>query len=528
MVFTSYIFLLFLAVLVLLYYILPKKVQWPLLLIASYVFYAWAGPVFPAYLAAVTLITYGAARFIGKNIEESDAFIKSNKETLSKEEKKTYKAQRKKVRMRFQVTAVVLCLAILAAVKYLNFFVSNISFIFGNSGDDFFIKIAVPLGISFYTLQALSYLFDVSRGTVKAEKNIFRYALFVGFFPQVIQGPISRFADLSKTLYGPHRFNREQFFFGLQRVLWGFFKKLVIADRLMPVVSTVFSDVNAYGGGYMFFGILFYTFQLYADFTGGIDITIGIAQMLGIRVMENFNLPYFSTSLKEYWRRWHISMCNWFREYIFYPLSSSKGMQKFSKFTKKHFGKRLSRRLPVYISSFVVWFATGIWHGASWNFILWGLANWLILMLSEEFEGAYDRFHKKFAFSNKKPYHVFRVIRTFALICVLNMFDCLESAADIFRAFFSIFSSKNWGNVFSGGLLELGIDLSDYIVAAAGLLLLLFVSLYKNKNGDVRQALTKQKFPVKAVVWSVLFIVVLIFGTYGIGYESSQFIYNRF
>ena len=529
MLFTSYGFILFLAVLTLLYYVIPGKLQWMLLLLGSYVFYAICGLEYLPYLVAVTLIVYFGARILDKKLSEQSEYLKTNKASLSKEEKKEYKAAQKKKRMVFQVVAVILCLLILALVKYVNFFITNINSIFFTSGDGLsFLKIAMPLGISFYTLQALSYLFDVSRGTIPAEKNLFRVALFVSFFPQLVQGPISRFKDLSETLYSPHPFNKQAVAFGLQRIVWGFFKKLVIADRIMPAVQTIFSDINTYSGAYTLFGMLFYTIQLYADFTGGIDITIGVAEMLGIRVQENFNLPYFSTSLKEYWRRWHITMCNWFRDYIFYPLSSSKGMQKFSKFTRNHLGQKAGRRLPVYVSSFVVWFLTGIWHGASWNFIVWGLANWAILMISEEFEPLYEGFHKKCTFAQKLPYRIFQIVRTFALICVLNMFDVCKSIGETVTAFLSVFTSKNWDSVADGGLLDLGISVSDYIVIGIGVLILFGVSLYKNKNGDIRKAITKKAPAVKYALWAGFVIVILIFGTYGIGYDSSQFIYNQF
>ena len=530
MLFTSYGFLLFIVILAALYYILPAKIQWIVLLVGSYVFYAIAGLGYLPYLVAVTLIVYFAALLIDKKLTQQSDWLSEHKAELSKDEKKEYKAAQKKKRMVIQVIAVLLCVLLLGVVKYANFFISNINSIIASTGSEgqlTFLNIALPLGISFYTLQALSYLFDVSRGTIKAEKNVFKFALFVSFFPQLVQGPISRFKDLSETLYTPHPFDKQQVAFGVQRVMWGFFKKLVIADRIAPAVQTIFADVNSFTGGYVLLGMLYYTIQLYADFTGGIDITIGVAQILGVRVNENFNLPYFSTSLKEYWRRWHITMCNWFRDYIFYPLSSSKGMQKFSKFVRNHFGQKLGRRLPVYISSFVVWFMTGIWHGASWNFIVWGLMNFLILMISEELEPLYERFHNKFKFSRKLPYRIFMILRTFILICFLNMFDVCKSVGDTFRAVFTIFSPAGRSNP-EGGLLGLGLNVSDYVVLFIAILIVFLVSLYKSQHGSIRKAITDMARPAKYVLWFLLFVAILIFGTYGIGYDASQFIYNQF
>ncbi len=531
MLFTSYGFLLFVAILLVMYYVLPAGLQWKLLLVGSYAFYAFSGPGYLLYLWAVTIIVYVAAKKIDANLERQKAYLKERKEVLSREDKKVYKASQKKIRFRYQAIAVLLCIGILAVVKYTNFILSNMNAVirlFGGGGEISFLTIALPMGISFYTFEALSYLFDVGRGTVRAEGSLFRLGLFVGFFPQLVQGPISRYGDLSKTLYGPHPFDARKVSFGLQRVLWGFFKKLVIADRMMPAVKTIISDAGTYDGAYAFFGMLFYTMELYADFTGGIDVTIGVAQMFGIDVMENFNLPYFSTSLKEYWRRWHISMCNWFRDYVFYPVSSSKAIQNLGKWARLHLGERVGRRLPVYVSSFVVWFLTGIWHGASWNFIVWGLLNFVVLMVSEEFEPAYERFHANMAWSNGRGWHLFMVLRTFLLICVLNMFDCYASVGETMGAILSMFSPRNWDGVLSGGLLGLGITSADYVVAALGCLVVLCVSLYKNAHGDPREAIAEKPYLFRASLWFALFLVVLIFGAYGIGYDASQFIYNRF
>ncbi len=530
MFFTSYEFLGFFIVLLVLYYALPHKFQWPLLLLSSYVFYFVAGPTYLIYILATTATVYFTARIIGKNQEKQKSYLKEHKAELSKEEKKAYKEGRHKYQLRWLVLCLLVNLGILAVLKYTNFFISNINGIldaFGQeSGHLSFVNLVLPLGISFYTFQAIGYLIDVHRGTVPAEKNFFRLALFVSFFPLLIQGPISRYEDLSKTLYGRHDFKAKTVSYGLQRMLWGYFKKLVIADRVLAGVSTIIGDSGTYHGAYAFIGMVFYTLQLYADFTGGIDITIGIAETMGITVQENFERPYFSKSLKEYWRRWHISMCNWFRTYVFYPVSVCKPMQKFSKFSRSHLGKA-GKRLPVYISSFVVWFATGIWHGASWNFIVWGLANWFVLMVSEELEPAYESFHNRFSFSNKWLYKLFQVLRTFLLICILNLFDCYVSVRETFRMFGSMVTTGNWHILTDGSLLKIGLTGVDYGVLAAGVLVLLGVSLLQ-RGGSIRDKVAAKPYLFRVCVWFVLLLAVLLLGTYGIGYDSSQFIYNRF
>lgn len=530
MFFTSYEFLGFFLVLFLLYYFVFQKYQWQLLLAASYFFYFIANRDCLIYILVTTVTVYWTARTISENQKAQAAYLKEHKSELNKEEKKLYKVRGKKICRRWLIFCLLINIGILAVLKYSNFFLSNvnkISELFGKTGQFSFVSLILPLGISFYTFQAVGYLIDVYRGTYPAENNLFRCALFVSFFPLLIQGPISNYGELSKTLYRKHRFEKKTVCYGLQRMLWGYFKKMIIADRMLAGVSSIISDPGTYHGAYIFAGMIFYTLELYADFTGGIDITIGIAETFGIRVQENFNRPYFSKSLKEYWRRWHISMCTWFRNYVFYPVSTSKLMQKFSKFSRKRLGENIGRRIPVYISSFVVWFATGIWHGASYNFIVWGLANWFVLMVSEEFESCYDRFHERFRFSNTRGYRLFQIARTFLLICILNLFDCYESVKTTLSLFASVFTAKNWNVLFDGSLLEIGLSGSDYAVLAAGVIIMTAVSLLQRK-GSVRDMVAEKAFPVRVAVWFGMFFCILIFGIYGIGYDASQFIYNRF
>ncbi len=531
MLFTSYEFLGFMLILFLLYYLIPRKFQWPLLLACSYFFYFSADPRFLLYILITTATIYLTAAIIGKQRDKQQVYLKEHKEEMSKEERKGYKNRQRRVCSRWLVGCLLLNLGILAVAKYANFFISNINGIFSAFGKEkelSFVTLIMPLGISFYTFQAIGYLIDVYQETVEVEKNPFKLALFISFFPQLMQGPISRFGDLSKTLYGEHRFDIHAISRGLQRVLWGYFKKLVVADRILTAVSTITGNPETYHGAYIFAGMLFYTVELYADFTGGIDITIGIAEALGITVRENFNRPYFSKSLKEYWRRWHISMCAWFRAYVFYPVSASRALQRFAGFSRKHFGEKMGRRLPVYVASFLVWLATGIWHGASWNFVVWGLANWFILMASEELEPCYGRFHGRYpSIGQKKLYRLFQIGRTFLLVCVLNLFDCYSSVSDTLRMACSMFVAGNWNILWNGALLDVGLSAVDYAVLVFGIILMLAVSLVQ-RRGSVRDQISVRPYPIRFVAWYGLFLTVLLMGNYGIGYDASQFIYNQF
>ena len=530
MLFTSYEFIGFCAVLLALYYVIPKKAQWSLLLIASYAFYFIAGPQFIPFIATTTLTVYLTARIMQGIGDKQSAYLKAHKEELSKEEKKTYKDKQKKKKLFWFVLCLLLNLGILATVKYTNFFISNVNntlVAFGSKNVLSFVNLIVPLGISFYTFQSIGYLIDVYRGTVEAQKNVFKYALFVSFFPQLVQGPIGRYGEMSQTLYDPHPFDSKAVGFGLERVLWGYFKKMVIADRLFVAVSTMTADPSTYNGAYAIVIMVFYAIQLYPDFSGGNDITIGLSEAMGIRLSENFERPYFSQSLQEFWRRWHISMCSWFRDYLFYPVSVSKAMRGITKFSKKVFGEGVGKRVPVYLSSAVVWFATGIWHGASWNFIAWGMANFAVLMISKELEPLYKRFNNRFAFTKTLPYTLFRVVRTFALVCALNLLDCYVSVVTTGKVFFSAFYARNYGIFFDGSLLKIGLTSTDYLVLLGGVLLMIAVSLIQTK-GSVRERIFRLPYPVRFMIYYGLFLIVLLMGAYGIGYDASQFIYNQF
>lgn len=531
MLFTSYEFLGFITVLFIAYYLIPKRFQWMLLLAASYIFYFLCGASFLIYIVATTVTTYGATMMIDKVGRDSKEYLASVKETITREEKKAYKDAAKKKQWHWTLACLIFNIGMLAVIKYTNFNISNVNSIlaaFGSEKRLSFWNIALPMGISFYIFQSMGYLIDVYRGTVSAERNFFKLALFVSFFPQLVQGPISRFGDLSVSLFAEHDPKWKNIRYGLMRILWGFFKKLVIADRILIAVNTIIHDPENYSGVFVFVGMMFYALELYADFTGGIDVTIGVAQVLGITVKENFERPFFSKNIKEYWNRWHITMGSWFTDYIFYPISVSKPMLKLSKSSRKHLGEAIGKRVPVYLSAFVVWFATGIWHGASWNFIVWGLGNFVVIMISQELEPLYAKFHKAFPkLKGTRGYDFFQVIRTVLLMSALRSFDCYRDVPLTFKMFGTIFTEGNFRILFDGSLLGLGIGIPDYIILAVGLVLLVLVSLM-GRSGDVREKLDKWAFPLRFIVIYGLFLAVLLMGAYGAGYDASQFIYNQF
>lgn len=272
-----------------------------------------------------------------QNIQNTgDRYLKDNKETLSREDKKAYKESLRRKKRWVLFLILLLDFGMLAVVKYSNFAIENINSVLGLMGKEpiGLLGMGLPLGISFFTFQSVSYAIDVYQGKYECEKNIFKMGLFVSFFPQLLQGPIGRYDRLGKQLYSGHSFNLKNVEYGLQRIGWGLFKKVVIADRAAVLVLNVFNNYEAYSGFHYIMAVLMYSVDLYMDFSGGIDIVIGAAQMFGITMDENFRQPYFSKSIGEFWRRWHITLGTWMKDYIFYPMSLSKKMNKFGKWER--------------------------------------------------------------------------------------------------------------------------------------------------------------------------------------------------
>ena len=446
--------------------------------------------------------------------------------SLTKEEKKGYKKHINSKSKKWLVFCLLFNFIILAVLKYTNFVISNANAVISATGGQPFspINLLLPVGISFYTFQSMGYITDVYRGS-EGEPNIFKFALFISFFPQIIQGPISRFNNLSKTLFIRQRFNFEAFQAGLARVLWGFFKKLVVADRLFKAVTVLSASPDEYKGVYVIMTMLFYAATLYSDFTGGIDITIGTARMLGIEINENFNRPFYAVSVADYWRRWHISMGTWFKDYLFYPVSSSKIMLKLSQSIKKVFGAGLSKRVQLYMPVIIVWSATGLWHGAQWYFVVWGLLNGAVMIISEEFRPLYAKFHKRFYFGQKFWYKAFQVCRTFFLTSLLGTFYVYADVRLTFKMCFSIIADFGFGRFLTQGLGNSGLRVSDYAVVICAILIMVAAGFlgYNKKVG-----FTKLGPGLRGALIAALFFIVIIFGVYGFGYDSQQFIYNQF
>ena len=515
MLFTSYLFIAFLAAVLAACFVCPPRVRWMLLLLVSGVFYAWTGWDNVACLSVTVLTTYAAGRRIGQWHGRRAAYLAAHPE-LSREERRIYNRRNEAARRRALAACLALNLGLLGAIKYAAVTVGGANALLGMNLSA--PRLIMPMAISFYTFQSVGYVIDVYRGAVPAERNAARFALFCSFFPQMVQGPISRYEDLSKTLFSTESIGADAFRDGLYRVALGFFKKLVIADRLLAAVKIITGDPQTYDGAYTAVGILLYAVTLYADFTGGIDIAVGAARAMGVRLPENFNRPFAAVSIADYWRRWHITMGTWFRDYVFYPLSASRPLIKLSKWMR---GKNAAagKRVPVYITTLTVWLATGAWHGASLNFWVWGLLNGLVIVLSEECAPLYKRFRARFAVSETALYRAFMIVRTFCLMSLIRSLDVYDGVGTTFRALGSMVTRFDGQRLWNGGFAALGLTAGDAVVAAAGIGVLLWAG---------RPVEPTSRPALRYAGTLALVLATLVFGAYGPGYDAAQFIYNRF
>ncbi len=538
MTYTSFMFAVFALLTILVYYLMPsKKYQWVVLLIASFIFYMYNSYRFAFYIVCTTASIYFAAKYIEDYARSTKELAKQKKTELSRSEIKAFKKERKKREQLILALALILNFGILFILKYYNFMVGGLFELLGFSkGETPFIKLFLPLGISFYTFQATGYLIDVYRGLVDAERNFFKFALFVSFFPQTIQGPISEFEQLGNQLTQEHKPEWIRFKLGCQLILWGLFKKLVIADRAIYFIQKCTNHYTQYNGLVIFLVGLTYALQLYTDFSGGIDISRGIAKILGIDMIDNFKRPYFSQSLGEYWRRWHISLGAWMKKYVFYSLAMSNTFMKLSNRIKKGEKKpsavrmHLAKTLPSALAIFVVFMFVGLWHGANSKYVAFGVWNGAILMLSMLFKPVFLRMNEIFHVKDTSFFwKLFRIIRTFILVLVGYYFDIakdFKSAVDMMSR--SVF---DWNiSLAMQQLPKMLPQIQDHIILfVASIILFVCSILQERKDAESPGELTHSHSAV--LQWIVIFIEILlvaIFGVYGTGADPADFVYMQF
>lgn len=509
MPFTSFYFLCFYACILILYYLIPRKLQWILLLAASTAYYLLSGNgILILYPIAACGVSYAGIRMMTG----------------------TDNIKKRRLALFF---VVFILIGILFVLKYVNFGINTVNGIGSMLGmkesliNGF--EFLVPLGISFYTFSILGYVIDVYNKIAIPQKNFFKMALYGMYFPAILSGPILRYREDGDQFFEPHFFDYRQVTFGLQRMLWGFFKTLVISERMNLIVNTVYDNYTEYTGVYIWIATICYAFQLYTNFSGCMDIALGMSQTFGITLPENFETPFFSKNISEYWRRWHITLGVWMKEYVFYPLLRTQVFSRLGETCRSRFGKKKGKQIVTFIAMFVLWLTVGIWHGGDWKYVIGsGLLHWFYIvsgeLLTPFFHKYMDKCHIK---SDSRWVNGFRMIRTFFLVNIGFVFFRAASTTDALHMLVRGVSSWNMKVLIDGSLFSLGLDWIEFTIAVVSLLILLMVSVLQQKN-SVRERLSRKNIIIRWIAWYALLFYVILLGYYGPGYSAAEFIYQGF
>lgn len=502
MLFHSLDFLIFFPIVVLLYYLIPNRFRYLWLLGASYFFYMSWNPQYALLMLITTLSTWGSALFLEAARPGSGRRAGAGRNWC-------------------MAGCVIVNLGILFFFKYYFFAAESITKIFS-----FFhvsvhmpvFDIILPVGISFYTFQALGYCFDVFRREIPAEKNFLRYALFLSFFPQLVAGPIERSKNLIHQLYKPHIFDPEQVKDGLLLMGWGFFQKLVIADRIAILVTNVYNNYPSLSGAQITLATVLFAFQIYCDFGGYSDIAVGAARVMGFTLTKNFRSPYFAVTVSEFWRSWHISLTSWFRDYVYIPLGGNR-----------------CGRWKKYRNIIFTFTVSGLWHGAGWNYVVWGMLNGLYQVAGDLTRPFRTRLTEKLHIRTDCGSHrLLQGLATFLLVDLSWLFFRSGGLVHALRMFrrcisypdpFSLFSPDTLSGINTAAL---GLSEKNFFVMLIGLVILMLVDYRKKKNVNIKAALARQNLWFRWLVYLGLVFVILIFGIYGPEYDASTFLYFQF
>lgn len=474
MLFNSFEFLLFFPIVTILYFLLPFRFRWALLLAASCFFYMFFIPEYILILFFTIIIDY----FAGIQLE---------------------RIRNPKKRKYFLIGSLVANIGILVIFKYYNFLNSNITTVldaFNTHNPIPVMSIILPIGLSFHTFQAMSYTIEVYRGNQKAEKHFGVYSLYVMYYPQLVAGPIERPQNVLHQFKENHKPDYERIRSGLMQMLWGLFKKVVIADRLTLFVDAVYKDPTSYQGMPLIWATIFFSFQIYCDFSGYSDMALGASKVMGIDLMQNFRMPYLAKSIKSFWSRWHISLSTWFRDYLYIPLG----------------GNRVSKS-RWYFNLFIVFMISGLWHGANWTFIIWGALHGAYLVAGILLEPAEKKFLQKSSFF----FNTIKRLFVFLLVAVAWVFFRASSVSD------AMYIISHFHKIDTNYLFGVPSASTVNNILSIVLILLLILSDYYFEWAEKNQPLLKNNF----IRYAFAIILMVLIYTIGV-FESASFIYFQF
>lgn len=491
-------FIFFLIISVVIYYIIPRKFRWVSLLISSLIFFflscSWQMFII---LVIEMLATYFGTILIKKDEKHSKLYL---------------------------IGTLISIIGFLFMLKYFNIvpLTFNLFANFVNSQAEMkLLNLMAPIGISYYSLSMIGYVVDVYWGKYPPQKNFLKHALFCCFYPMMVSGPIMKYNEVEGELFNKNKLDWSNIYQGSTRILYGLMKKMVVADNLSIVVTHIFANYTTYSGLYIILGLIFYALQIYCDFSGCMDIVIGAAKMYGIKMPENFNAPFFSTTLSEFWRRWHISLGGWAKDYIMYPLLKTNLFQKINTTSKKILGKKYGKKIPTILAISILWLLIGIWHGASFKYIFAsGFVPWIYLSAGELFEPLTKKI-SKYVKTDTFSFRLFQRLRTLGLMCFVWLFVCapsLSTSPDLIKHIF----------------IPVGLHLLPtlpqipYALVSILLAIVFVIDYLKYININVSEKFQEQNFLFKLWVVYSLIIIILLYGCYGPAYNAIDFIYGGF
>lgn len=502
--FVSMEFLAFVGVTLLLYFWVPARYRWLVLLGSSIYFYFCSGAVQLLVVLGSTGIAYGTALRVEK-IHNSD------------------NPDRKEARKHL-TSGILLLLFILAYAKVGRRAVVAAGALLGLERIDF--EVLVPLGISYYSFSLIGYMADVYWKKDKAEHSYLKLLLYMIYFPHILQGPIPRHRRLAPWLIEGHPFDYRGLCHGLQRMMWGYFKKMVIADRLALLVGTVFDNPAAYGGPVFVIGAVCAAVQLYCDFSGCMDIALGISEAMSIRLDENFQRPFFARSAAEFWRRWHITLGTWFKDYVYMPLAISPRLIRFSQRAKGRFGNRTAKNLMSVIPLAIVWLLTGLWHSTGMNYVVWGLYWGILIILGTVLAPEIKKLTKRLGINTEsKWFKSFQVVRTFVLYLISRLLTApgdIRLTGEIFRR---MLTGWDLGKVFTKTIFELGLDGPDLAVAVLAVCVLWCADLLQERGVRIRERIEALPLAVRWGIFYICILTIFIFGVYGSGEDTFVYMF---
>ncbi len=492
--------MIFFPVVLALYFVIPKKARTVWLLLASYYFYMSWNAKYAVLIGFSTLLTYGSGILMDGLADRKVRDVQGRKKLIL-------------------AVCILLNLGILAVFKYGNFTIESVNKILNILHIRVIegrFNLLLPVGISFYTFQALGYIVDVYRGDVKAEKNLLRYALFVSFFPQLVAGPIERLKNLlsqMKKITEIKLWNARRVASGAILMVWGFFMKMVIADRVAILVDTVFNDYRMYGSTELILAAIGFSLQIYCDFASYSMIAIGAAKIMGFELMENFNTPYFARSIRDFWSRWHISLSTWFKDYLYIPLGGNR--------------KGNLRRM---VNIMIVFLASGLWHGAGWSFVVWGGLHGMYQIVGDVLQKPKERWRQKFSVKTDcVSWKLSQMLVTFALVVFAWIFFRADSLKEAVGFIERMITRPTPWLLFNGGIYELGLDRVEMNILVVSVVILLAVDLIRYVRKQTLDAfLFEQNLWFEWTVVIVLIVMIFVYGKYGPAFDPKQFIYFQF